>query len=77
MDNIKRISLDDVGTRGEHIMYLRDNWQLAVESLERRKNYLGVAEQKLLTNLISALNFVTDHLAKDFIDIENTITKEK
>lgn len=73
MDSIKRISLDDVGTRGEHIMHLRDNWQLAIASLEKRKNYLTLSEEKLLTNLTSALNFVSDHLAKDFIDIETTI----
>jgi hypothetical protein len=77
MTDIPRISLDDVGTRGEHIMHFRDNCQLAVESLEHRKSYLTESESTLLTNLTNALSFISDHLANDFIDIEQTITKER
>ena len=74
--SIIRISLDDVGTRGEHIMHMRDNWQLAADDLERRSSWLTDPESKLLNNLRIALTFVSEHLAKDFIDIETVITKE-
>jgi hypothetical protein len=71
---ISRISLDDVGTRGEHVMHMRDNWQLAADNLEKRINYLTEGEKHLLTELRTVVAFVSEHLAKDFIDIETTVS---
>jgi hypothetical protein len=70
MAEISRISLDDVGTRAEHIIHLRDNWVLAAEALEKRASWLTETEKKLLTDLKTVIAFVNDHLEKDFIDIE-------
>lgn len=67
---IKRISLDDVGTRSEHIIHMRDNWVLAVETLEKRSSWLTDKEKKLLTDLRTVVDFINYHLENDFIDIE-------
>ena len=67
---VKRITLDDVGTRGEHIVHLRDNWQIAADSLELRNKWLTVDEKQLLTDLRVVLEFMDNHLTKDFIDVE-------
>ena len=67
---VRRISLDDIGTRAEHIIRMRDNWLLAAESLEKRLNWLTEGEKQLLTELRTVIAFVGDHLTKDFIDIE-------
>jgi len=67
---VKRITLDDVGTRGEHIVHLRDNWQIAADSLEMRVKWLTEPEKQHLTELRTVLSFIDDHLSKDFIDIE-------
>ena len=69
IDVIKRISLDDVGTRAEHIIHMRDNWALAIESLERRIMYLTEGEKHTLTELKTVVAFINEHLTKDFIDI--------
>jgi len=69
-DFIQRISLDDVGTRAEHIIHMRDNWVLAAEALETRKNWLRENEKRLLTELQTVIAFVNNHLENDFIDIE-------
>lgn len=71
---ITRISLDDVGTRAEHIIHMRDNWILAAESLKKRTFYLTETEKKLLTELETVIAFVNYHLEKDFIDIERLAT---
>ena len=70
VDLVKRVTLDDVGTRGEHIVHLRDNWQIAADSLELRTKWLTVTEKQLLTDLRVVLEFIDNHLSKDFIDIE-------
>ena len=67
---VKRISLDDVGTRSEHIIHLRDNWTLAAEALEKRSSWLTEKEKKLLTDLRTVIDFINYHLENDFIDIE-------
>lgn len=67
---VQRISLDDIGTRAEHIVRMRDNWLLAAESLEKRLNWLTDKEKRLLTELRTVIAFVGDHLTNDFIDIE-------
>jgi hypothetical protein len=67
---VRRISLDDIGTRAAHIIRMRDNWQLAADVLERRSNWLTESEQKNLTELRIVIAFVGDHLTKDFINIE-------
>lgn len=67
---MKRISLDDIGTRASHIIHMRENWQIAAESLETRFNWLNDTEKKLLTNLRTVIAFIGDHLTNDFIDIE-------
>jgi hypothetical protein len=67
---ILRISLDDVGTRAEHIIHMRDNWVLALDSMEKRKGWMTEGEKHLLTELKTVVAFVNHHLEKDFIDIE-------
>lgn len=67
---IQRISLDDIGTRSEHIIHMRDNWVLALEALEKRKGWITEGEKHLLTELKTVIAFVNYHLEKDFIDIE-------
>jgi hypothetical protein len=67
---ILRISLDDVGTRAEHIIHMRDNWVLALDTLEKRKGWMTEGEKRLLTDLKTVIEFVNNHLEKDFIDIE-------
>jgi hypothetical protein len=77
MDEIvQRLTLEDVGTRGEHIIRLRDNWQAALNNLQQRPTYrLDAEEKQLLTDLQTVLDFVDCHLEKDFIDIEKSIRK--
>ena len=67
---ITRISLDDIGTRAEHIIHMRDNWVLALDALEKRKGWVTEGEKHLLTELKTVIEFVNAHLEKDFIDIE-------
>ena len=67
---ILRISLDDVGTRAEHIIYMRDNWVLALDALEKRKSWMTEGEKHLVTDLKTVITFVNNHLENDFIDIE-------
>lgn len=67
-----RISLDDIGTRAEHIIHMRDNWTLSIESLERRVMYLTEGEKHTLTELKTVVAFINEHLTKDFIDIERS-----
>jgi hypothetical protein len=67
---ILRISLDDVGTRAEHIIYMRDNWVLALDALEKRKSWMTEGEKHLVTDLKTVIAFVNNHLENDFIDIE-------
>ena len=69
-ESITRISLDDIGTRAEHIIHMRDNWVLALDALEKRKGWITDGEKRLLTELKIAVEFVNNHLEKDFIDIE-------
>lgn len=69
-ESIQRISLDDIGTRAEHIIHMRDNWVLAHDALESRKSWMTEGEKKLLTELKVVIAFVNLHLEKDFIDIE-------
>ena len=71
-ESIPRISLDDIGTRAEHIIHMRDNWALAVESLECRIMYLTESEKRALTELKTVVAFINEHLTKDFIDIERS-----
>lgn len=77
MDEIvQRLTLEDVGTRGEHIVRLRDNWQAALSNLQQRPAYrLDAEEKQLLTDLQTVLDFIDDHLEKDFIDIEKSVRK--
>lgn len=72
MSDITRIALDDVGTRMEHIVHMRDNWVLAAEALERRKSYMTEGENHLLTELKTVIDFINHHLEKDFVDIERS-----
>jgi len=67
---VKRISLDDVGTRADHIIHMRDNWVLAAEALKKRMSWMTEGEKHLLTELETVIAFVNNHLEKDFIDIE-------
>ena len=71
-DTMIRISLDDIGTRAEHILHMRDNWVLAIESLECRITYLTEVEKHTLTELKTVVAFINKHLIKDFIDIERS-----
>ena len=71
-ESITRISLDDIGTRAEHIIHMRDNWTLSIESLERRVMYLTESEKHTLTELKTVVAFINEHLTKDFIDIERS-----
>ena len=73
-ESIQRISLDDIGTRAEHIIHMRDNWVLAVESLERRIMYLTEGENHTVTELKTVVAFINEHLTKDFIDIERSVS---
>jgi hypothetical protein len=69
-ESVIRISLDDVGTRGEHIIHMRDNWVLAYDALDTRKSWMTEKEKKLMADLKIVIDFVNNHLEKDFIDIE-------
>ena len=71
---VTRISLDDIGTRAEHIIHMRDNWVLALEALEKRPAWITEGEKRLLTELKTVIEFVNAHLEKDFIDIERSAT---
>lgn len=74
---IERISLDDIGTRGEHITHMRDNWQRAADHLELRNSWLTGSEKQLLTDLRTVVAFIDDHLTKDFIDLERITDVEQ
>lgn len=67
---ILRISLDDVGTRAEHIIHMRDNWVLALEALEKRKSWMTEGEKHMMAELKVVIDFVNHHLENDFVDIE-------
>jgi hypothetical protein len=67
-----RISLDDVGTRAEHIIHMRDNWMLAYDALDKRKGWMTESEKKLMVDLRTVIDFVNNHLEKDFVDIERS-----
>jgi len=67
---VLRISLDDVGTRAEHIIHMRDNWVLALDALEKHKSWMTEGEKHLVTDLKTVIAFVNNHLENDFIDIE-------
>jgi len=71
-ESITRISLDDIGTRAEHIIHMRDNWVLAHDALEKRKSWMTESEKRLLTELKTVVDFVNNHLMNDFIDIERS-----
>ena len=77
MDSIKRISLDDIGTRAEHIIHMRDNWVLAHDALDKRMSWMTEGEKHLLTELKTVIAFVNHHLEKDFIDIERLADEHK
>jgi hypothetical protein len=67
MDNDRKpILMDDVGTRLDHLAHLRDNWELAVEVLEKRFAYLCTPELATLTKLRNALELLDEHIVKDF-----------
>ena len=51
---------------------MRDNWVLAIESLECRITYLTEVEKHTLTELKTVVAFINKHLIKDFIDIERS-----
>ena len=71
-ESIQRISLDDVGTRAEHIIHMRDNWVLALEALDKRKSWMTEGEKHLINELKTVIAFTNHHLENDFINIERS-----
>ena len=71
-ESITRISLDDIGTRAEHIIHMRDNWVLALEALDKRKSWMTEGEKRLINELKTVIAFINHHLENDFIDIERS-----
>ena len=71
-ESIQRVSLDDIGTRAEHIIHMRDNWVLAAEALQKRMSWMTESEKHLLTELKTVVDFINNHLTNDFIDIERS-----
>lgn len=65
---IDQISMDDVGTRLDHILHLRDNWQAALEGLRRRSrlSYVNKNETDLMLMLDRAITLVNCYLTEDF-----------
>lgn len=61
------ISMDDVGTRLDHITHLRDNWQGALDSLTKRHDsFKTVSERELIIKLQHAIELIEHHMTADF-----------
>lgn len=60
-------SMTDVGTRMNHLDYMRRLWANALETLELRQPYmLSDRDKSLIVKLHGALELLDDHIAKDY-----------
>lgn len=68
MAELKKYSMDDVGTRMEHLSDLQELWSSGVDIM-MRGTYHSEREKEQLAKLEAAVHLLENHMMKDYHSI--------